>query len=388
MVTPAGALVRAGSVTAGLIAVHTAVNLALLRSPDRSAPEVTEDVTVCIPARNEARHIAATVRSVLAQTSVPRLTVLVLDDGSEDGTAEIVAELARSDDRVRLISGPDADPPPGWLGKPWACARLADEANGAVLVFVDADVVLHPEAIRSCVHLLREHGFAMVAPYPRQLAGSWLERLVQPLVTWSWAATMPVRWAENSTRPSLSAANGQLLVLDSATYRGIGGHAAVRGEVLEDIALMRAFKVARQRTSTVDGTEVAECRMYDGPEQVVDGYAKSLWSAFGGPTGSVGALALLTTAFVLPAVAAVTARDRSTRRWGAAGYAAGVASRLMVARRTGQPAVDCLAHPASVAAFVALNVVSWSRHRRGDNTWKGRAVTPSDHGRMSRGGRA
>ncbi len=376
MVSIAGTLVRAGSVAAGLLAVHTAVNLALLRSPDRSAPTVDEDVTVLIPARNEAGHIATTVRSVLAQTGVPRLSVLVLDDGSSDGTAAIVEALAAEDPRVQLIHGPDADPPPEWLGKPWACARLAERADGAILVFVDADVVLSPEAVRACAQTLRENGFALVAPYPRQLSGSWLERLVQPLVTWSWAATMPVRWAETSTRPSLSAANGQLLVLDAEAYRAIGGHGAVHDEVLEDIALMRALKAGGQRTTTVDGTELAECRMYDGTGAVVDGYAKSLWAAFGGPAGSIGALSLLVVVYVMPAAAAVTARDRATRRWGLAGYAAGVASRMLVARRTHQPLIDCLAHPASISAFAVLNAVSWSRHRRGANTWKGRGVLP------------
>ena len=114
--------------------------------------------------------------------------------------------------------------------------------------------------------------------------------------------------------------------------------------------------------------------MYDGADAVVDGYGKSLWSAFNGPAGSVAVNALLLGTYVVPALAAVTARRPRTRAIGALGYAAGVASRAMVARRTGEPMVDSLAQPASIAAFAALNVISWQRHLRGANAWKGRPV--------------
>lgn len=382
-------LVTAGSVTAGAIAVHTAVNLRLLRSPSPDAAEVVEPVTVLVPARDEAAHIEATVRSVLAQTGVPDLTVLVLDDGSTDETAALVEALAAVDPRVVLLRGGDEPPPPGWLGKPWACTRLASHATGSVLVFVDADVTLRPYAVRAVVATLRDQGLALVAPYPLQLAEGWLERLVQPLVTWAWAATMPVRWAESSSRPSLSAANGQLLAVDAAAYSAVDGHGSVRHEVIEDVALMRAVKSSGRHAATVDGSHLAECRMYDGTRAVVDGYAKSLWSAFKGPAGSVAVNALLVTAYVVPAAAALTAARRRTRAIGMLGYAAGVASRALVAGRTGERTFpDALAHPASITAFAVLNAVSWRRHARGTNTWKGRPVTARDDARVRQPGPA
>jgi hypothetical protein len=187
---------------------------------------------------------------------------------------------------------------------------------------------------------------------------------------------MPIRWAETSTRPSLSAANGQLLVLDSRAYTAIEGHAAVRDDVLEDIGLMRALKRAGYRTATVDGSGLAHCRMYEGAEAVVDGYSKSLWSAFNGPLGTIAVCGMLTAVYVVPAVALATSRDRRTRAIAATGYAAGVASRALVAGRTGDRVLpDSLAHPVSIAAFAALNAISWWRHARGGNTWKGRPVT-------------
>ncbi len=367
-----------GTVLAAGICVHTAVNLHFLRRPQ--APEqptetsgVLERVSILIPARNEARHIEQTVRSALAQRGLADLEVIILDDGSSDLTASIVESIG--DPRLSLLRGPDTPPPPRWLGKPWACARLAESASGSILIFVDADVALNPDAALAAITELRANDFSLVAPYPRQLAEGLLERMVQPLVTWSWVATMPLRWAERSHRPSLSAANGQFLVFDAAAYRSIGGHRAVRSEVVEDVALMRALKISGHRTATVDGSHLAQCRMYEGTREVTDGYAKSLWSAFGGPSGSVAVNALLFTAFVVPPAVAILARNRRTKTIGLAGYAAGVTSRALVSRRTGERTwPDTAAQPLSILAFNALNIVSWTRHRRGSNTWKGRSV--------------
>ena len=187
---------------------------------------------------------------------------------------------------------------------------------------------------------------------------------------------MPLRWAETSTRPSLSAANGQFLVLDAADYLAIGGHGAVRHDVIEDVALMRSLKGSGRHAATVDGSHLATCRMYGGAGAVVDGYGKSLWSAFNGPAGSAAVCAVLAAAYAVPALAVVAGPDRRTRAIGAAGYAAGVASRAMVARRTGERMLpDVLAQPVTIAAFVALTVISWRRHLAGTNSWKGRPVT-------------
>jgi len=361
-----------GSLAAGAIAVHTAFNLTSLRKPNTVSPPVIEKVSVLIPARNEAATIERCITSVLASLGVPALEVLVLDDGSTDRTAEIVSAI--TDPRVRLIRGTD-EPPRGWLGKPWACSRLSDQATGTVLVFIDADVELEPDALRACIGELRAHNYAMVSPYPMQLAEGWLERLVQPIVTWSWCAFLPLAWSQRSTRPSLSAANGQLLVVDSVAYRRISGHEAVASEVLEDIALMRALKSSGSLTCTMDGSAIATCRMYSSTDEVIDGYAKSLWAGFGGPAGSISVNLLLLSAFVAPPLAAVVSRSPRTRAIGTAGYLAGVASRALVARRTGARVwPDSALHPASIAAFSALTAISWSRHLKGTNAWKGRTL--------------
>jgi hypothetical protein len=216
---------------------------------------------------------------------------------------------------------------------------------------------------------LRQSGLDLVCPYPRQLAVSPAERLVQPLLQWSWLTTLPLRLAERSARPSLSAGNGQLLVVDRATYVRVGGHAAVRAEVLEDVALVRAVKAAGGSGGLVDGTSIATCRMYDGWPELRDGYSKSLWSAFGSPAGATAAMTLLATAYVLPPVAAVLRRSPI----GLAGYAAAVVGRVLVARRTRSKVwPDSLAHPVSIAVLAGLTGRSWWLRSHGRLRWKGR----------------
>jgi hypothetical protein len=367
--------VAAASLAACAATAHTAYNLRVLRTPSPTPPAVAERVSVLVPARDEAARITPCITALLASVGLPDLEVLVLDDGSTDGTADVVRAAAAGDPRLRVLDGGTAPLPRGWLGKPWACARLAEHATGSVLVFVDADVEVAPHGIAATVALMRGAGLAAVSPYPHQQAHGVLPRLVQPLLQWSWATTLPLRLAETSPRESLVAANGQLLAVDASAYRAAGGHAAVRDLVLEDIGLLRALKRAGHRGVAADGTDVASCRMYDTAGELVEGYTKSLWSAFGSPAGSAAVVGGLSFLYVVPALAGVLARDRRTRAWGTLGYAAGVTGRAMVAHRTRTPVVpDALAHPASVLAFGALVAESWRRKRDGRLTWRGRTL--------------
>jgi hypothetical protein len=347
--------------TAGAIAGagHAALNARRLRRPDPAATPSTVDVSVLLPVRDEAHNVVACLRTLLAQDAAE---VIVLDDGSSDATRDI----ALAHVGVRVLRG--TPPPPGWLGKPHACRQLADAARGAILVFVDADVRLEPHAVTAAVDLMRRHQLEFVSPYPRQIARG-AERLVQPLLQWSWLTFLPLGLAERSPRASLAAANGQFLVVRRAAYDRAGGHPP--DAVLDDIALARALRRTGARGGIVDGTRLATCRMYDGWPALRDGYGKSLWAALGRPAGAAGAIAALGVAYVVPAVAALRGS-----RIGALGYAAGVAGRVIAARRTGGRAwPDALAHPVSVTALGWLTARSLRHHRRGTLRWKGRPIS-------------
>jgi hypothetical protein len=356
--------VRLGSALATAGAAHAVLNTVLLRRPPWR-PRPSARASILIPARDEADRIGACVAAATAQTVDAE--VLVLDDCSGDATA---AEAASAGATVH-----HGEPlPPGWLGKPHACAQLAALADPAstVLVFLDADVVLEDRyAVAAAVDLLGGTGLDLVSPYPRQLAGTALERLVQPLLQWSILTFVPLRLAERSGRPSLAVANGQFLAVRRAAYDGVGGHAAIRTEVLDDLALARAVRRSGGRTAVVDGSRLASCRMYRSAGELADGYAKSLWQAFGSPAGAATTLATLGLAYVLPPLAAL----RGSRA-GLVGYAAAVTGRVATARRTGsRPFPDALAHPLSVAALAALTARSFRHHRRGTLRWKSRPLS-------------
>jgi len=379
-VTPLRATVITGTALSVLGTALTMANVRHLRRPSVPTTAVDETVSILIPTRNEAPRVASCLMAALEQSGLSSFEVIVLDDGSRDGTAQIAHEVANSRSNVvcRILEHPDVPPPQGWIGKPWASSRLSDEALGSVLVFVDADVILEPNAVASAVTLLRELDLDLISPYPRQRAHGLLPRLIQPLLQWSWMTTVPLRASERSTRESLAVANGQFMVIDAAAYRRAGGFAAVRSIVLDDVAMLRAIKRSGGTGTVVDGTHLATCRMYDTSTELVDGYAKSLWSAFGSAAGSVGVMSLLTIVYIVPPVAALVAPSPTTRLIGLGGYSAAVLGRVIVARTTGQRVFpDVLAHPASVAGLAALTAVSWTRRRRGTLTWKGRGVSTS-----------
>ncbi|HYN57772.1 MAG TPA: glycosyltransferase family 2 protein [Motilibacterales bacterium] len=378
---PGRAAVLAATALAAGLTAHTAWNTRHLRPAPVPAPGDPAErvrVTVLLPARDEAHRIEPCLVALLAQDH-RELRVLILDDGSTDGTGALVRAAVSGDPRFEVVDGGHDDPPPGWLGKPWACQRLAEAALGDdpapdLLLFVDADVVLAPDAVHRIAGLVRDSGLDLVSPYPRQIASTIAERLVQPLLQWSWLTTLPLGLAEGSPRPSLTAANGQVLAITPEAHRRSGGHTAVRHEVLEDIALARAVKATGGRANVTDGTDLASCRMYTSRAELVDGYTKSLWAAFGSPIGSAGVTGMLTFAYVLPPIAALLAPTPGTRALGAAGYAAGVAGRVLVARRTGGRAADSWSHPLSILALDGLTALSWWRHEHDQLAWKGRRV--------------
>lgn len=326
------------------------VNLRHLRRPERTADA---RVSVLVPARDEQARIGPTLRSLQRQNVAE---VLVLDDNSTDATPDLVRAAG-----LALLESTD-EPPPGWLGKPWACQRLADAASGDVLVFVDADVELAPDAAQRAAALLDD--VDLVCPYPRQIVHGPLQRLVQPLLQWSWLSFLPLRVAETAAHPTLSAANGQFLAVRRDAYVAAGGHAAVRGEVLEDLALARRFKAAGFRVAMADGTAIATCRMYDSDADLVAGYTKSLHDAFG--PGTIGLLLFM---YVLPVAGCLRWRAPALVAYGAA-----VTGRVLVARRTGQSVPDAFAHPVSIVALTALWVRSVRAARRGQLSWRGRQL--------------
>lgn len=355
--------------------MHAWINSRLVRRANPDAVPTDELVSVLIPARNEAHRIGPTITSILATTGAA-LEIIVLDDASTDGTSDAVTAATNGDDRVRIVKG-EPLPATGWLGKPYACQQLGLLASGSVLAFVDADVTLSPAAIRASVELLRRHELSLVSPYPKQIAVTGAESLMQPMLQWLWLTFLPLRLAERPRPISMAAANGQLLVVDAAAYLAIGGHSSVADEVIEDVALARAMKKSGRRATVAEGSGIVECRMYNDWPELRDGYSKSLWAAVQPRAASRAVGILLALAYLVPPVAFLVGsigRDRRTTAIGAVGTLGGIAGRVISAQSTGGRVRDSISHPLAVATLLGLGRRSHRLHGVGALTWKGRSL--------------
>jgi len=324
-------------------------------------------VSFLVPARDEAPVIGRTVAALLAQ-DYPHFEVVVLDDGSRDGTAERARAAAGGDPRLRVLAG--APLPTGWLGKNWACAQLAGVATGDVLVFTDADVRWEPGAAVALLAELARGPADLLTVWPTQETVTWGERLVVPLMALAILGYLPILPVHAWPWPAFAAANGQCLAFRRAGYAAVGGHAAVAGEVVEDVALARRVKAAGLRLRMADGAGLVHCRMYDGWPAVRDGFAKNI---LGGHADSVAFLLASTVfhwlVFVAPWLLWVL-------DWRFAVLAAvGVTIRAATAAFTRQRAADALLLPVSVVLMtvIAGRAIQWRVN--GGPRWKGRVIS-------------
>jgi glycosyltransferase involved in cell wall biosynthesis len=337
------------------------------------ARSVLGRVSVCIPARNEALSIRACVEAALA---LDPFEVVVVDDGSSDATPAILRELAARDERLRVVRV-DEPLPAGWVGKPRACARLVEHARGDSLLFLDADVVADTSLIARLGSFVVDHGADVVTAVPRQVTGSFVERLVLPLLHVTYTSWLPLPLVWRARDPRFLAANGQILWMPRAVLDEVGGFAAVRGEIVDDMALCRAFKRAGRRVVFADGDGMGRCRMYRSARAVVDGFSKNLFEGTGGAAGVIGVFALYGSAFLLPWVALLASPWVANLWWPAVtGVAVGWTLRLLHVVRHGSTVGSALLHPVGVIVLLAIAARSWLWARRGTIHWAGR-IYPS-----------
>jgi hypothetical protein len=207
---------------------------------ERSAPADAKllRVSVVVPVRDEAAWVADCLVAVLA-SDPPAFEVVVVDDGSEDETWDVVAAIAAADPRVRLVEG--TEPPRGWAGKPWACQRGAGEAAGEIVLFLDADVRLSPWALGEAAWRLDERGLDLLSWVgDTDFPDPW-SRAVGPLVDWFLRGTVDLEAANDRGRPE-GIARGSFLMVRHSAYDEVGGHGPASAHLLDDVALARAFK--------------------------------------------------------------------------------------------------------------------------------------------------
>jgi 4,4'-diaponeurosporenoate glycosyltransferase len=351
------------------------------RRPSRSR------VSVIVPALNEERRLGPLLES-LGRQSRPPDEVLVVDDGSTDGTATLARRLG-----ARVIAAPEK--PAGWVGKSWACWTGSRAAAGGVLVFLDADVRLADEGLeRLLAERERRGGLVSVQPY-HVVVGPFerLSAVCNIVLMGSLGAFTPLADRLRST-----GSFGPCLVVSRADYRASGGHAAVRDRVVEDMAFGDAVRRRGLPVACLAGRGSVDFRMYpDGLPAMIEGWSKGLATGSGETPPLVRALMIAwitgaTSSVILLAVgiAALAGSAAGSGPGDAAFGASAIGSYLAYAaqawwmlRRIGSfGPVTALAFPLPLAFFHGVFARSlWLAKVKGSVTWKGRRV---DLGRQRR----
>jgi glycosyltransferase involved in cell wall biosynthesis len=327
------------------------------------------EVTAIVPARNEEQVVSLCVESLARQPEVAE--ILVVDDQSEDRTADVVRGLMAANPRMRLLE--TRGMPPGWVGKNNACWIGAEASEGDWLLFTDADAELLPGAVARALQLASETKAGLVSFSPEQVAKSWYEKALIPFVYCRLARHFSYE-AVNDPNSAAAAANGQFLMMRRDLYEAIGGHASVAGEVLEDVALARRAKAGKQGIWFGPGKGMVRTRMYRSFEGMCEGWTKNLYLLIGGRPGAVYRellsvvpwvpILLLVMGMKLPfallaGLALLLARH--------AAYGSALASNRF-------PLRDILYYIPGVALYAGVLWASYRAHVKGTVEWKGREV--------------
>jgi len=233
-------------------------------------------VSVIVPARNEAHNIARCVRSILSAT-YPNLELIVVDDSSTDGTADVARGAIAGDPRARVVTSPPL--PDGWFGKQWACATGAKVARGSVLQFTDADTEHGSGLVTRSMNAMRGSRAQLFSVAGRQELGGFWERVIQPqiftILAMRYGGTESVTRATN-VRDKI--ANGQCIFVTHDSYNAIGGHGSVRSSVAEDLMLAQRFFAARKRVVLRLGLNQLSTRMYGSLGEIIRGWQKNVFA--------------------------------------------------------------------------------------------------------------
>jgi len=259
-----------------------------LASHSLAVPSSAPLVSVIVPARNERHNIEACVRSVIGG-SYPNVELIVVDARSADGTQETARAAARGDPRVRIVENPELGD--GWFGKPWACATGSRHASGGILCFTDADARHGPHLVARVVNAMTAGALDMMSVVGHQELGSFWERVVQPQVFWMLGSRYGGTEAINtSPRVRDKIANGQCIFVRREAYDAVGGHAAVRHEVAEDMALAQTLFLAAKKTEVILGDDELTTRMYTSLPEIMAGWRKNVFAGGRGamPWGRLG----------------------------------------------------------------------------------------------------
>ncbi len=334
-------------------------------------------VTILVPARNEEKNIEKCVLSLLQQ-AYPVFDIIVLDDNSTDATGEILARIVQRHAKLAVMQG--TPKPSEWSGKHWACHQLARAAKGELLMFTDADTVHDPNTLQDAVNMLIAEQADLITAMPREEVVTLAEKLVVPVMHWATSTFLPAGIAHRTRYPGLCLANGQFMLYRKEAYEAVGGHEAIKSEILDDVPLAKRIKAANYRWRIADGSRRITCRMYNGFKEVYNGFTRNLFSAFGYNTPFfvfawtwllivyLQPVVTLVFHYFMPFLSPVVAWDYA----GCIGLA--LLSWVIPLIRFKFPWYIAFFYPAIIVLVYVISIRSMVHTKRGKISWKGRDI--------------
>jgi len=355
------------------------LNLRALRKPksDIELPAPAPLISILIPARNEEANIGVCLES-LRQQDYPNFEILVLDDSSTDGTADIVARIAAEDSRVRLLKGQPL--PSGWAGKTFACHQLAQEARGSWLLFTDADTVHVASMLRRVLGVALVSRAALISGFPYQRTSSIWQKTAMPILFYFMLLCwMPFWWLQRSRCTTPSVAIGQFLFFSAREYRSIGGHEAVKSRMVEDVWLGIEVSRHKYRQLTLDLSSLVSCQMYREFGTMWDGITRWFYTAASlSVVTLVVMIAVVLILFLAPFLWLVYGLllGQPALAWEVlVALQVGIVflARFLAGRRFSQPKTSIILHPIGVAFLLLVSFYASYQYLTGAGVkWKGR----------------
>ena len=342
-------------------------------------PAAWPRISVLVPARNEESNIGRCVKCLLAQ-DYPDYQLIVLDDNSTDGTLAILQEFASKDSRLKVMQGRPL--PEGWLGKQWACQQLSEAADGELLAFLDADTIPEPDMLRCTAAAMQAEKAALLSVLPHQIVVSWAEKLSIPAFYLGLLFGVPIRLTRLLKNPLVFACLGQFLVFEREAYWAVGGYAAVRQNVVDDLAIGRRVNAMGLRYCLLDGDHRISCRMYTNFDQLWHGLTKSTFATFNyNPAFIILSFLMMLVIFLGPLALLISAIFISLPLKVIVMAAIAVVLTLLLwflsIIRFHFPLYILLTYPASVVFMAIIGMASMVLTLQGKATWKDRQVPKS-----------
>jgi glycosyltransferase involved in cell wall biosynthesis len=328
-------------------------------------------VSVLIPARDEERNLAQCLDTVLRQGEIVK-EILVYDDQSVDGTAQVISCYAKLDGRVRVLAAVQL--PDGWCGKNFACARLAHEARGEWLLFLDADVRLSDGATARMLSETQERGLTLLSCWPGQTVIGFWERTLMPMLNFVVFTLFPAPLSLERMDASLGLAHGACLFVERESYAAFGGHEVVRDEIFEDTRLAQRWRADGRRGLCLDGRGIVNVRMYGSFREIWDGFQKNFFPGFRRESSFWTFLVFHLTVFLVPfIIIPFVMNDRAQACVLLLTIVCILLMRLLLAIKFGQAWWSVLLHPLSETILIVLGLTSCWRCKTGRGVeWKRR----------------